>query len=110
MGYCFSSIFAGVNPAPQPGLWNDPVQNMKGRPLGDDRPSLGARLGVGLSKPWGVWEGGFNERLGGPPAGYLDSVGQGALGRKRCRILWSKTFQDMNAVTQRHFQCIQPNK
>ena len=39
--------------------------------LGNDRPSLGARLGVGLSKPWGVWEGGFDERLGRPPAGYL---------------------------------------
>ncbi len=39
--------------------------------LGNDRPSLEARLGVGLSKPWGVWEGGFDERLGRPPAGYL---------------------------------------
>ena len=38
--------------------------------LGNDRPSLGARLGVGLSKPWGVWEGGFDERLGEPLAGF----------------------------------------
>jgi len=38
--------------------------------LGNDRPSLGARLGVGLSKPLGVWEGGFDERPGEPPAGY----------------------------------------
>ena len=37
--------------------------------LGNDRPSLGTRLGVGLSKPWGVWEGGFDERLGEPLAG-----------------------------------------
>ena len=45
--------------------------------LGNDRPSLGARLGVGLSKPWGVWEGGFDERLGRPPAGYLGNYFDG---------------------------------
>jgi hypothetical protein len=27
---------------------------------------------VGLSKPWGVWEGGFDERPGEPPAGYIN--------------------------------------
>jgi hypothetical protein len=48
----------------------DPEIRKAGR-LGNDRPSLEARLGVGLSKPWGVWEGGFDERLGRPPAGYL---------------------------------------
>ena len=51
------------------------ARNTKGRSLGDDRPSLGARLGVGLSKPWGVWEGGFDERLGEPPAGVGKLVG-----------------------------------
>jgi hypothetical protein len=25
---------------------------------------------VGLSKPWGVWEGGFDKRLGEPLAGF----------------------------------------
>jgi hypothetical protein len=34
-----------------------PNQKEKVRRLGNDRPSLRARLGVGLSKPWGVWEG-----------------------------------------------------
>jgi len=47
---------------------NNPEIRKAGR-LGNDRPSLGARLGVGLSKPWGVWEGGFDERLGEPLAG-----------------------------------------
>ena len=46
--------------------------------LGNDRPSLETRLGVGLSKPWGVWEGGFNERLGRPPAGMRISGRYGA--------------------------------
>ena len=47
--------------------------------LGNDRPSLETRLGVGLSKPWGVWEGGFNERLGRPPAGMRISDRYSAL-------------------------------
>lgn len=53
--------------------------------LGNDRPSLETRLGVGLSKPWGVWEGGFNERLGRPPAGIWISV-YGALSNKRSQL------------------------
>jgi hypothetical protein len=48
--------------------------------LGNDRPSLGARLGVGLSKPWGVWEGGFNEAAWGPLGGLCGTLlGAGAL-------------------------------
>ena len=43
----------------------------EGRSLGDDRPSFCARLSVGLSKPWGVWEGASIERPGEPPAGYV---------------------------------------
>src|ERR1044071_1360624 len=53
--------------------------------LGNDRPSLGARLGCGISKPWGVWEGGFDERPGEPPADYLGDiapVGSGAKSQK----------------------------
>ena len=57
--------------------------------LGNDRPSLGARLGVGLSKPWGVWEGGFDERLGKPPAG----VGISWLERSERCLMDSKAFQ-----------------
>ena len=53
--------------------------------LGNDRPSLGARLGVELSKPWGVWEGGFDERPGEPPAGIGKLGGCGALIQKRCQ-------------------------
>ena len=53
---------------------DDPQIRKAGR-LGNDRPSLGARLGVGLSKPWGVWEGGFDERPGEPPAGLGKLVG-----------------------------------
>ena len=43
---------------------HSPPKIRKAGRLGNDRPSLGARLGVGLSKPWGVWEGGFDERPG----------------------------------------------
>ena len=49
--------------------------------LGNDRPSLGARLGMGLSKPWGVWEGGFDEAAWGPLGGLGGTLmGAGALG------------------------------
>lgn len=54
------------------------VKIRKAGRLGNDRPSLETRLGVGLSKPWGVWEGGFNERLGRPPAGMRISGRYGA--------------------------------
>ena len=91
----FLNFFAGVNRLRGSDLWNDPAQNMKGRSLGDDRPSLGARLGVGLSKPWGVWEAGFDERLGGPPAGYGDSVGRGALGSRALPNPYSKGLSHM---------------
>jgi hypothetical protein len=46
----------------------NPKKGKAGR-LGNDRPSFGARLGVGLSKPWGVWEGASMSGLGKPPAG-----------------------------------------
>ena len=61
--------------------------------MGNDRPSLGARLGVGLSKPWGVWEGGFDERLGGPLAGYEDLWVSGALGLEALPISVQKPFR-----------------
>ena len=51
---------------------------------------------MGLSKPWGVWEGGFDERLGGPPAGYVDLSGVGrAWVAKRCQSR-GETLSDMN--------------
>ena len=61
--------------------------------LGNDRPSLGARLGVGLSKPWGVWEGGFDERPGEPPAGLGKLVGWSARLQKALPNLDAKAFQ-----------------
>ena len=59
LGFC--SDLAGA--AELSGDSRSPEIRKAGR-LGNDRPSLGARLGVGLSKPWGVWEGGFDERPG----------------------------------------------
>ena len=52
-------------------------ENMKGRSLGERPAFLRSPPGCGVSKPWGVWEGGFDERLGGPPAGYVDLSGVG---------------------------------
>lgn len=63
--------------------------------LGNDRPSLEARLGVGLSKPWGVWEGGFDERLGRPPAGYLGNY----LGDSWLLSSPSNFFKDLSLVS-----------
>lgn len=71
--------------APPPGLASPKIR--KAGRLGNDRPSLGVRLGVGLSKPWGVWEGGFDERLGEPLAdlgelgGWVATMGLGKLGK-----------------------------
>jgi len=62
--------------------------------LGNDRPSLGARLGVGLSKPWGVWEGGFDERPGEPPADYLNLVSAGT------DVYLQRPFLETNAWVQ----------
>ena len=45
----------------------------KGRPLGERPAFLGSPPGCGISKPWGVWEGGFDERPGEPPADYVNS-------------------------------------
>jgi hypothetical protein len=65
----------------------------KGRPLGERPAFLGSPPGCGISKPWGVWEGGFDERPGEPPADYLKLVGQPT------RIL-KGTFLQTNAVKQ----------
>jgi len=46
------------------------VRKMKGRSLGERPAFLGSPPGCGLSKPLGVWEGGFEKRLGEPLAGY----------------------------------------
>jgi hypothetical protein len=55
-------------------------QKRKGRSLGDDRPSLGPAW-VWVSKPWGVWEGGFDEAAWGAAGGlsefdYSDPMAQ----------------------------------
>jgi hypothetical protein len=64
--------------------------------LGNDRPSLGTRLGVGLSKPWGVWEGGFDERLGEPLAGIGKLGWCGALSIGALPDLDNKSLSNMN--------------
>ena len=48
---------------------------------------------MGLSKPWGVWEGGFDERLGRPPAGYVDLCVSGALWVENAANLGEKAFR-----------------
>jgi hypothetical protein len=69
------------------GLWKLSPENMKGRSLGERPAFLRSPPGCGVSKPWGVWEGGFDERLGGPPAGYVDLSGVGrAWCGKRCQF------------------------
>src|SRR5215470_8355418 len=69
---------------------------MKGRSLGERPAFLRSPPGCGVSKPWGVWEGGFDERLGGPPAGYVDLSGGGCA---RCGKRYQsrgKSLSDMN--------------
>ena len=69
--------------------------NMKGRSLGERPAFLRSPPGCGVSKPWGVWEGGFDERLGGPPAGYVDLSGVGrARGGSAANFV--KSLSDMN--------------
>ena len=81
----FPEFSAWVNPGGAGACGLPPEVRKAGR-LGNDRPSLGARLGVGLSKPWGVWEGGFDERPGKAAGGLWDFEVQGAPGRKRCQF------------------------
>lgn len=66
-------------------LWKIIPKNMKGRSLGERPAFLRSPPGCGISKPWGVWEGGFDERLGGPPAGYVDLSGVGRAWVWRCQ-------------------------
>ena len=47
---------------------------------------------MGLSKPWGVWEGGFDERPGKAAGGLWGFLGHGARGRKRCQFSVGKPF------------------
>ena len=70
-------------------------ENMKGRSLGERPAFLRSPPGCGVSKPWGVWEGGFDERLGGPPAGYvnLSGVGRAWVGSAANFV---KSLSDMN--------------
>ena len=67
--------------------------NMKGRSLGERPAFLRSPPGFGVSKPWGVWEGGFDERLGGPPAGYVDLWCRARLGAEAQPISWEKPFR-----------------
>ena len=62
-------------------------ENMKGRSLGERPAFLRSPPGCGVSKPWGVWEGGFDERLGGRRRAMSISLVSGALGcGKRCQF------------------------
>ena len=70
-------------------------ENMKGRSLGERPAFLMSPPGCGVSKPWGVWEGGFDERLGGPPAGYVDLSGVGRAGMGSAAN-FVKSLSDMN--------------
>jgi len=60
---------------------------------GNEPAFLGARLGVGLSKPWGVWEGASTSGLGGAPAGYLDCACRARWLKALPIPVWSKAFQ-----------------
>src|SRR5262249_30462395 len=99
----FSRIFCRGQCHAAAGLWKrteSPQQeaqarNMKGRSLGERPAFLRSPPGCGVSKPWGVWEGGFDERLGGPPAGYVDLWCRARLGGKRCQSR-GKSLSDMN--------------
>lgn len=90
--------------------WSMPEIRKAGR-LGNDRPSLGARLGVGLSKPWGVWEGGFDERLGRPPAGYLgNSLGDSWLLLSPLKLFQGPFSRERHVFDGRHpNKCIHPS-
>ena len=70
--------------------------NMKGRSLGERPAFLRSPPGCGVSKPWGVWEGGFDERLGGPPAGYVDLSGVGRAWVWGSAANFVKSLSDMN--------------
>ena len=71
-------------------------RNMKGRSLGERPAFLRSPPGGGVSKPWGVWEGGFDERLGGPPAGYVDLSGVGRAWDVGSAANFVKSLSDMN--------------
>ena len=51
---------------------------------------------MGLSKPWGVWEGGFDERLGEPLAGIGKLGWCGALTIGALPDLDNKSLSNMN--------------
>jgi hypothetical protein len=74
----FLNDLGGIQALPQgDGGWRSGKK--KGRSLGERPAFLGSPPGCGISKPWGVWEGGFDERPGEPPADYLKLVDQSAL-------------------------------
>jgi hypothetical protein len=86
-----SPIFHAVHcwKVPAPLEWSRPEIRKAGR-LGNDRPSLGARLGVGLSKPWGVWEGASMSGLGGR---------RRAIWIRGCRARWLKALPILGSQT-----------
>ena len=88
----FPEFFAWVNPVVGSSCGNFPQKYE--RPVAWERPAfLRSPPGCGVSKPWGVWEGGFDERLGEPPAGYVDLLVSGALGWEALPIWWEKPFR-----------------
>ena len=54
------------------------AQKWKGRSLGERPAFLGSPPGCGVSKPWGVWEGGFDEAAWGAAGGLSELVCRGA--------------------------------
>ena len=91
----FPEFFAWVNPVVGSTCGEIVPENMKGRSLGERPAFLRSPPGCGVSKPWGVWEGGFDERLGGPPAGYVDLSGVGRT-RVGSAANFVKSLSDMN--------------
>ena len=47
-------------------------QKLKGRSLGERPAFLASPPGCGMSKPWGVWEGGFDEAAWGAAGGLSE--------------------------------------
>jgi hypothetical protein len=60
-----------------PTLPQEAAQKWKGRSLGERPAFLGSPPGCGVSKPWGVWEGGFDEAAWGAAGGLSELVCRG---------------------------------
>ena len=68
----FSNFAASINAASPPADRIITARNTKGRPLGERPAFLRSPPGCGVIEALGCVGRGFDERLGRPPAGYLD--------------------------------------